>query len=147
MYPYFVESQQKELNSRNSCRGFLYLLISRYNFLAFYSNICDTVWKLWKFRESNVCTKEIIKELIWRNIFFWSGEWIFHFSVKSSHSVKNEKLNCLLLKNISSNQLFSNLFSSIVTFTSFLPKLCIAHSVEKSEIYCHATFFRQINLE
>ena len=63
-------------------------------------------------------------------------------------------------KNISSNQLFSNLSSKTVTFTKFLPKMherefpyfphCawsyfVVHTVEKWKIYSHRKFFRQIN--
>ena len=45
-----------------------------------YRNLLSTVWKLWKFtvthlwqkfRENNVFTKEVTKELIWRNFSFF----------------------------------------------------------------------------
>ena len=48
------------------------------------------------------------------------------------------------LRNISSNQLFSNLFSKTVTFMKFLPKL--RERIPVISTQCSATFFRQINL-
>ena len=53
----------------------------------------------------------------------------------------------LVIENISSNQLFSNLFSKTVAFTKFLPKTSEAisaqhsvHSVEKWKMYCYTVW-------
>ena len=50
------------------------------------------------------------------------------------------------LKNISSNQLFSNLFSKTVTFTKFLPKMRERIPVISTLCVCDLTFFRFFGL-
>lgn len=64
---------------------------------------------------------------------------------------KNEKFT-LTKRNISSNQLYSNLFSRTATFPKFLPKLSerefpkFPHCVRKSKIKRdHTQIFREIN--
>ena len=61
----------------------------------------------------------------------------FHTVLRKSYfyGTQCEKTrNSLSQKNISSNQLFSNLFSKTVTFTKFLPKMCLCnfHTVRNS---------------
>ena len=72
-----------------------------------------TLWKLqkftltlfWqKFRETNVFTKEITKQLIWRNYF--SVRVNFWFSFSHSVNCAVEKWKTLSHENISSNQFF-----------------------------------------
>ena len=63
------------------------------------------------------------------------------FVISTHHSVEKREI-LSHLKNISSNQLFSNKFSKTVTFTKFLPKMR-----EREVPYYHAKFFRQINLQ
>ena len=57
-------------------------------------------------------------------VIYQAGRW-YNLSIgeySQLHSVEKREILCHQ-KNISSNQLFSNLFSKIVTFTEFLPKM------------------------
>ena len=71
-----------------------------------------------KFRESNRFTKEITKQLIWRNIFFSESNFSFYHTTVW----KYEKfgLTEIIFRQINSLVLFSK----TVTFTKFLPKKC-----------------------
>ena len=88
---------------------FQFIFLSSYNFL----------WKLHffvkmpvrqKFRESNVFTKEIAKELIWRNIFL--ARLNFSLFLTVLYTVWKSTVKCDHVKKISWNQLFSNFFSN-----------------------------------
>ena len=125
---HFFSSNQRFTKAKRSYRK---QLISR-KFLimiAFYSTLCSqcTLWKLrnftatifsQKFRQIDVLLKNFTISWFDGKKFAW--QWIFHFSTLCSV----EKQDILShQKNISSNQLFSDLFSKTVTFTKFLPKI------------------------
>ena len=116
----------------------------RDNFSFFHTAVKRTVWKSWnfsltlfqqKFRESNGFTKQITKELIWRNIFSVRPNFsFFHtvkrlfliFFVKSVTKVRNENdffretIFNFALAFFCENSVKTTFFSSIWRFFKFL---------------------------
>ena len=90
----------------------------RDNFSFFHTAVKRTVWKSWnfsltlfqqKFRESNGYTKQITKELIWRNIFSMRPKFSFFHTV-SGKQPEEWKIPSLL-KKISVKLIYYNLFT------------------------------------
>ena len=101
-------------------------------FQLFKYHSSSTLWKSWKFtvthlwqkfRENDVFSKEVTKELIRRKKLSVTVISFFH-----TVSIVGKRW-ILSLKRFPWNQLFSNLFSKTVTFTKFLFKKCKRISV------------------
>ena len=88
---------------------------------------------LWKNEKFTLTKKNFVKSTIWlvkpvkpllsRKFCQKSVRVNFRNFHTALHSVEKREI-LSHLENISSNQLFSNLFSKTVTFTKFLPKMC-----------------------
>ena len=109
-----------------------------------------------KFREINVFTNKVTKELISReNISVRENFAFFHAVQCATHTLwKKHKIS--LTQNIfrEINSLVTSLIKTLLS-RNFCQKTLrvnfgnfhtVTHSVEKLEIHCHAIFFRQINL-
>ena len=106
-------------------------------FLHCVMEIYCTFWQ--KFRESNVFSKQITKELIWRNIFLWHR--ILHFSTICSDSGDSVLVyfSTLWLGDVFTDFIIWNSAVALVNFTKILQTYhtCALKSTYDSRFFTH----------